>query len=91
MPYLYSNLYLDSMPLEYRTRVFLERRSPCSGIAEPSLHVLTTGYGQKGHRTRQFEGGALKSKSLPGGGPAPGAPPVPPPMMYRLTRKCTTL
>ena len=57
-PYLYSNLYLDSMPLEYQARVFLERHSPCSGIAEPSLHVvLVTGYGQKGHRTRQFEGG----------------------------------
>ena len=39
-PYLYSNLYLDSMPLEYRARVFLEHRSPCSGIAEPSLHVF---------------------------------------------------
>ena len=37
---LYSNLYLDSMPLEYRARVFLERHSPCSGIAEPSLHVF---------------------------------------------------
>ena len=36
-PYSYSNLYLDSMPLEYRARVFLERRSPCSGIAEPSV------------------------------------------------------
>ena len=37
--FLYSNLYLDSMPLEYRARVFLERRSPCSGIvarASPS-------------------------------------------------------
>ena len=33
----FSNLYLDSMPLEYRARVFLERRS---GIAEPSLHVF---------------------------------------------------
>ena len=39
-PYLYSNLYLDSMPLEYPARVFLEHRSPCSGIAEPSLHVF---------------------------------------------------
>ena len=39
-PYLYSNLYLDSMPLEYRARVFLERRSPCSGINEPSLHMF---------------------------------------------------
>ena len=26
--------------LEYRARVFLEHRSPCSGIAEPSLHVF---------------------------------------------------
>ena len=39
-PYLYSNLYLDSMLLEYRSRVFLERHSPCSGIAEPSLHMF---------------------------------------------------
>ena len=39
-PYMYSNLYLDSMPLEYRARVFSERRSPCSGIAEPSLHMF---------------------------------------------------
>ena len=39
-PYLYSNLYLDSMPLEYQARMFLERRSSCSGIAEPSLHVF---------------------------------------------------
>ena len=39
-PYLYSNLYLDSMPLEYWARVLLECRSPCSGIAEPSLHVF---------------------------------------------------
>ena len=36
----YSNLYLDSMSLEYRARVLLERRSPCSRIAEPSLHVF---------------------------------------------------
>ena len=39
-PYLYSNLYLDSMPLENRAQVFLERRSPCSGIADLSLHVF---------------------------------------------------
>ena len=38
--YLYSNLYLDSMPLEYRAQVFLEHCLPCSGIAEPSLHVF---------------------------------------------------
>ena len=80
-PYLYSNLYLDSMPLEYRARVFLERHSPCSGIAEPSLHrVPATGYGskgvKKGHRTRQFEGGALKGKSLPRGGTCPWCLPV---------------
>ena len=39
-PYLYSNLYLDSMPLEYWAQVFLERRSLCLGIAEPSLHMF---------------------------------------------------
>ena len=39
-PYMYSNLYFDSMPLEYRARVFSERHSPCSGIAEPSLHMF---------------------------------------------------
>ena len=39
-PYLYSSLYLDSMPLEYQARVFLEHHLPCSGIAEPSLHVF---------------------------------------------------
>ena len=84
-PYLYSNLYLDSMPLEYRAQVFLEHRSPCSGIAEPSLHrVPATEYGQKGHRTRQFEGGgALKGKSLPRGGTrCPWCPPPPPRFHY---------
>ena len=36
--------------------------------------------GQKGHDTRQFEGGALKGKFLPRGAHAPGAPLVLPPM-----------
>ena len=31
--------------------------------------------GQKGHHTRQFEGGALKDKSLPRGGTCPWCPP----------------
>ena len=39
------------------------------------------GYGQKGHRTRQFEGGA--PNPYQGGACAPGAPPpVSPPMIY---------
>ena len=41
--------------------------------------VPATRYGQKGHRTRQFEGGALKGKSLPRGGTCPWCPPPPPP------------
>ena len=83
-PYLYSNLYLDSMPL-----VFLECRSPCSGIAEPSLHVFQRWFKryQKGHRTRQFEGGALKGKSLSRGGHVPLVPPQVPPPTLRNIRK----
>ena len=81
-PCLYSNLYLDSMPLEYRARVFLERRSPCSGIAESSLHVFQRrGMVKKVTVPDSLKGGALKGKSLPKGGTCPWCPlPVPPPM-----------
>ena len=59
-------------------RVFLERRLPCSGIAEPSLHVFQ-------------RRGIVKKVTVPdrdtkrqiltkGGARAPGAPLVPPPM-----------
>ena len=61
----------------------------CSGIAEPSLHVFPPyavrfKRGQKGHDTRQFEGGALKGKFLPRGGTCPWCPPVPPPMLKKF-------
>ena len=62
------------MLLEYRAEC-LEHCSPCSGIAEPSLHVFQRRGMVKGHRTRQFEGGALKDKSLPRGGTCPWCSP----------------
>ena len=71
-PYLYSNLYLDSMPLEYRTQVFLECRLPCSGITEPSLHMFQQrGMVKKITIPDSWKGGALKGKSLPRGGHVP--------------------
>ena len=57
------------MPLEYRAECFLERRSPCSGIAEPSLHVfqrrgmvkkVTVPYSLKGAPNfKNFSGGSM--------------------------------
>ena len=42
-PYLYSSLYLDSMPLEYWARVLLEHHSPCLHGSR-SLVVTCRGY-----------------------------------------------
>ena len=84
-PYLYANLYLDSMPLEYRARVFLERRSPCSGITEPSLHVFQRrGMFKKVTVPDSLKVGALKDKSLPRGGGGGHVSLVPP----RFRRLC---
>ena len=79
---MHSNVYLDSMPLEYRARVLLERRSPCSGIAEPSLHVFQ----RRGMVKKVIVPDSLKGGGGGGGGggaSAPGDPPVPPPMSKR--------
>ena len=46
-----------------------------------TARVPATGYGQKGNRTRQFEGGALNGESFPRGGHVPLVPPVPLPMV----------
>ena len=72
---MYSNLYLDSIPLEYRAECFLERRSPCSGIAESSLHVFQRRGIVKKVTVPDSEGGALKGKSLPRRGTYPWCPP----------------
>ena len=70
-----ANLYLNSMPLEYRARVLLERRSPCSGIAEPSLHVFQ----RRGMVKKVTVPDSLKGEHVPLV-PPPSPPPVPPPM-----------
>ena len=65
--YLYPNLYLDLMLLEYWAQVFW------SAACHVTLQLVTGS-------PRQFEGGALKGKSLPGGARGPNAPwcPLPP-------------
>ena len=88
-PYLYSNLYLDLMPIEYWARVFLECRSPCSGIAEPSLHMFQRrGMVKKVTAPDSFKGEHLKASPYQGGARAPGAPPVPPPMVQSFLSVC---
>ena len=86
-PYMYSNLYSDSMALEYRAQVFLERRSPCSGIAEPSLHMLQRrGMVKKVTILDSLKGGTkmqILTKGGGGGVRAPGAPPPPPSPRFR--------
>ena len=86
-PYLYSNLYLDSMPLEYRVRVLLECRSPCSGIAEPSLHVLQRrGMVKKVTVPDSLKGGTKRQILTKGGHVPLVPPPVLPPMLFAI--KC---
>ena len=79
------NQNLDSMPLEYWGRVFLERRSPCSGITEPSLHVFQQqGMVKKVTVPDSPKGGTKRQILTKGGARAPGAPPpVPPPMQIQ--------
>ena len=73
----------------------------CDKIVQGSLshHCTYSRYtwlqfkrGQKGHGTRQFEGGALKGKFLPRGVTCPWCPPppVPPPMKFaHIYMQCT--
>ena len=78
-PYLYSNLYLDSMPLEYRAKYFWSVARHVQGSLSHHCMCSSDGVWSKGHRTRQFEGGAVKGKSIPRGGTCPWCPPPPPP------------
>ena len=81
-PYLYSNLYLDTMPLEYQARVFLECHSPCSGITEPSLHMFQQqGMVKKVTIPDSLQGGegGTKRQILTKGGHSPLVPPWCPP------------
>ena len=64
------------MPLEYWARVFLERRSPCSGIAEPSLHVFQRrGMVKKVIVQDSLKGGTKRQILTKGGGTCPWCPP----------------
>ena len=80
-PYLYSNLYLDSMPLEYRAKYFWSVARHVQGSLSHHCMCSSDGVWSKGHRTRQFEGGAVKGKSIPRGGTCPWCPPPPPPVL----------
>ena len=91
-PYLCSNLYLDSMPLEYQAQAFLECHLPCSGITEPSLHVFQLqGVVQKGSKRSLYQtawrGACTKGQILTKegeGNMCPWCPSVPPPVSIFL-------